>query len=85
MRICAHCKKDTAIRNPSGFCDHLYYPECCEVCKEAMMTPKERMEKAAPAMLAALEAVIDEFADCDEMHLSLLQAQEAIREAKVVR
>ena len=24
---CNHCKMDTAIRNPSGFCDHLYYPD----------------------------------------------------------
>ena len=25
---------DIAIRNPSGYCDHLYYPEYCEVCKK---------------------------------------------------
>ncbi len=29
---CKHCKMDIAIRNPSGFCDHLYYPENCKVC-----------------------------------------------------
>jgi len=29
---CEHCKMDIAIRNPSGFCDHLYYPESCKVC-----------------------------------------------------
>lgn len=33
MSICVHCKGDTAIRNPSGFCDHLYYPENCQICK----------------------------------------------------
>ncbi len=32
--VCPHCKMDKRIRNPSGFCDHLYYPNYCEVCKE---------------------------------------------------
>ena len=31
--LCPHCKKPIYLRNPSGFCDHLYYPEKCEVCK----------------------------------------------------
>lgn len=30
---CPHCKMDRRIRNPSGFCDHLYYPECCPICQ----------------------------------------------------
>ena len=30
---CDHCGGPIAIRNPSGYCDHLYYPECCNVCK----------------------------------------------------
>ena len=33
--ICSHCKMPIRIRNPSGFCDHLYYPESCEICKKA--------------------------------------------------
>lgn len=32
--ICDHCKESIWIRNPSGFCDHLYYPEYCEICKK---------------------------------------------------
>lgn len=32
--ICDHCKMPIAIRNPSGFCDHLHYPENCDVCLE---------------------------------------------------
>jgi hypothetical protein len=28
-----HCGMDIAIRNPSGYCDHLHYPENCDVCK----------------------------------------------------
>lgn len=39
VKWCDHCKMDTAIRNPSGFCDHLYYPDCCEVCKAAKYIP----------------------------------------------
>lgn len=31
-KICKNCKEPIAIRNPSGYCDHLYYPENCEVC-----------------------------------------------------
>lgn len=30
---CNHCGGDIAIRNPSGYCDHLYYPDYCEVCQ----------------------------------------------------
>lgn len=32
-QICPHCKMDISIRNPSGFCDHLYYPDSCKICK----------------------------------------------------
>jgi len=32
--ICPHCRMDKRIRNPSGFCDHLYYPNYCKICKE---------------------------------------------------
>ena len=34
VRLCDHCGKDVEIRNPSGYCDHLYYPERCEVCNK---------------------------------------------------
>ena len=30
--LCKHCKMDSSIRNPSGFCDHLHYPKYCKVC-----------------------------------------------------
>ncbi len=29
---CKHCNMDTAIRNLSGYCDHLHYPDYCKVC-----------------------------------------------------
>lgn len=31
---CPHCRMDIAIRNPSGYCDHLKYPENCEPCQK---------------------------------------------------
>lgn len=35
-RTCTHCHCNKDIRNPSGYCDHLYYPESCEVCSGKM-------------------------------------------------
>lgn len=32
--ICKHCGYPISLRNPSGYCDHLYYPEYCEVCNK---------------------------------------------------
>jgi hypothetical protein len=31
---CFHCLGKLAIRNPTGYCDHLYYPENCSTCKQ---------------------------------------------------
>ena len=45
--ICSHCKMPIRIRNPSGFCDHLYYPESCEICKKADAEPKSPASKDA--------------------------------------
>jgi hypothetical protein len=48
--ICPHCRGDIRLRNPKGFCDHLYYPENCEKCQEIELgkptpqpTPKEKL------------------------------------------
>lgn len=44
--LCRHCHMDLAIRNPSGFCDHLYYPENCEICNnESKPQPREKQWK----------------------------------------
>jgi hypothetical protein len=32
--LCPHCNGLLTLRNPSGFCDHLHYPESCEVCQK---------------------------------------------------
>lgn len=29
---CPHCGGSFKIRNPKGYCDHLYYPENCRTC-----------------------------------------------------
>jgi len=36
--ICSHCNCLVELRNPSGFCDHLYYPESCALCLDAKNT-----------------------------------------------
>jgi hypothetical protein len=38
FRPCLHCGGDLSIRNPTGECDHLYYPDYCEVCKKLLET-----------------------------------------------
>lgn len=32
--LCEHCGGPISKRNPSGYCDHLHYPEYCKVCSE---------------------------------------------------
>lgn len=55
MKKCAHCKGNIEIRNPKGFCDHLYYPDACAICSV----------KIKPRNLAPHE--IDEMADTLEV------------------
>ena len=52
--LCNHCGFDIAIRNPSGYCDHLYYPECCDVCNG-----KKKPESALQQSINELSASID--------------------------
>lgn len=42
-KLCKHCGMDIAIRNPSGYCDHLYYPENCDVYNEKIQTDKQKL------------------------------------------
>lgn len=51
-RKCPHCKESVLIRNPTGKCDHLYYPESCKICfsreaKKAKALLKKRREADA--------------------------------------
>ena len=38
---CKHCDGLINIRNPTGFCDHLYYPDNCVVCKIRCLKEKD--------------------------------------------
>ncbi len=42
MTQCVHCNGDIEIRNPTGYCDHLKYPEYCETCAQ------RRIQEATP-------------------------------------
>ena len=33
-KICEHCKEPIELANPSGYCNHVHYPEGCKVCDE---------------------------------------------------
>lgn len=40
LKKCKHCQGDLKIRNPKGFCDHLYYPDYCQICQNTMTKDK---------------------------------------------
>lgn len=44
MNKCNHCGGDIAVRNPSGYCDHLHYPENCKVCSSPATAGEESWE-----------------------------------------
>jgi hypothetical protein len=46
--VCVHCRGLISARNPKGFCDHLYYPDNCDVCKERLKPKKIWIEWIEP-------------------------------------
>ncbi len=51
--ICTHCGGDIAIANPTGICNHIQWPDHCEVCKENASTiPDERVVRDGKAAAA---------------------------------
>ena len=42
--ICPHCNCLVELRNPSGFCDHLYYPESCALCLDEQNTQNKSID-----------------------------------------
>lgn len=34
-KICSHCGYPLGYANPSGACNHVYYPDNCKICKKA--------------------------------------------------
>lgn len=53
--ICEHCKWDIALRNPSGFCDHLFYPENCKVCISPIPQEKPDWEEKPESRILGYE------------------------------
>jgi len=51
MRLCEHCGMDIEIINPSGYCNHLYYPDYCEICK------KREKEKQTPKPIESAKEI----------------------------
>ena len=59
-RICDHCFGDIEIRNPKGFCDHLYYPEQCKVCDEKHGKPTyQELEREVKKQLKFIQEMRD--------------------------
>ena len=57
-RICPHCDMDTNIRNPSGYCDHLFYPNNdCKICK--LMRQKEVVKMKSTKPLSKDKKLLD--------------------------
>lgn len=52
---CVICNQDVSVRNPTGFCDHLRYPECLDQNKLLVLL-KEKDEKII-GLLEALKAL----------------------------
>ena len=42
-RLCPHCHAPIEVRNPTGYCDHLYYPDYCDECRRRA-TPPDHQE-----------------------------------------
>ena len=57
-QLCLHCGKDSKLRNPSGNCDHLNYPENCKICDE--------IQKAMRTYHITIENDMHKIFDCIE-------------------
>lgn len=45
IETCRHCGGSLKSRNPTGICDHLYYPEYCDECNEKCKNVYSKMTK----------------------------------------
>ena len=64
--VCPHCGELKSIRNPSGYCDHLYYPENCEVCKTGTIKKEVLPQEEGNKMIdftQRVENYLDDFTD----------------------
>jgi hypothetical protein len=60
--ICPHCHGPIHIRNPSGICDHLYYPEYCKICEklEANGGRKTMEQEQVPKLITNYDELAEE-------------------------
>jgi len=56
VTLCQHCGGDTQIANPTGTCNHIYYPDNCDVCsrREAQEKQMNAPKTYSTAMANAL-------------------------------
>lgn len=67
-KTCPHCKGSLAVRNPTGKCDHLYYPENCTTCSKGSDKTREQ-----EAMEIALEIADIHLADLELQHTAIVK------------
>ncbi len=82
---CPHCNMDKEIRNPSGFCDHLYYPESCDVCKEFWknkVTKRLELAEKVDFKIIAAHPLGKVFAVFSENAIYLWGSEEDVRKFK---
>ena len=58
LPICTHCRRPIALRNPTGFCDHLYYPDSCPICRRWQATRRWRKAWAVALYLVTLGVLL---------------------------
>lgn len=44
---CEHCGMAIALRNPSGYCDHLHHPDYCALCRDLQTAARRMPESGA--------------------------------------
>lgn len=79
-RICEHCSMDIEIRNPSGFCDHLYYPELCSFC-DTRPDPLDVSIKQTENLQCVLQDLLDELAFYSDFIESVPKLSRAVMKA----
>lgn len=94
MRICEHCEGDIEIRNPMGYCDHLYYPDCCEICsassknmtadQKEIASLKSKLEKEHENFLAVHRHNMEIVGHNMELKSKLEAKDEVIRNCELV-
>ena len=67
--LCAHCNMDLTIRNPSGSCDHLYYPENCDFCFNVSMGNSVRVSREFVEAAKALKVAANNFVNAHDEQL----------------